>query len=64
MKRYIVYWEGQDIEAVPPAKVCAAHRDSVVEQLKPHIPAGAALVTEQTDDGPCALVSFNNCGDN
>ena len=63
MQRFIVHWQGQNTETIPPAKVCAVHRDMVVALIKPHIPDGEAIVTNKTNDGECALISQGECGE-
>lgn len=69
MKRWIVHWSVQDVDAMPPWPVCAGHRDaSAAPMLDPVIVELAAsqnsrLIVAPVADGICALAAFGNCCD-
>lgn len=66
--RFIVYWNVQDVSAIPPWPLCAGHRDTVFcplmtdEVCACRNPEHRLLVTK-VEDGICALAAFGNCCD-
>ena len=66
MKRWIVYWSPQDIEALPPWPVCAGHRESMktpIEAVRHLWPDDVSLIVQDAGDGVCAFAAFGNCCD-
>ena len=66
MRRWIVHWSIQDIEALPPWPACAGHRETMrapIEAVKDQWPKGNTLIVKEVTKGTCAFAAFGNCCD-
>lgn len=66
MKRWIAYWNVQNVDTLPPWPLCAGHREAICAPIESHQdkwPEGAELLKKQVADGVCALAAFGNCCD-